>query len=176
MTWVGILIKTKNKFRYNFKDVAVTFNGLDNFLCFLKRPFLLLIYADQGVKSIQDSLVRPSSTLPPLFYARNGRWDYRPVNKWQYGWGALFGACIGFLIFFIFTNHHHPQPNAFVSQHSLNQVDATMAWALQVCNGTACMQQLAIFPTEVWVKVARPLPKLASCESKTQGVYRCIID
>ena len=86
----GDLIKTKYKFRYNFKDVAVTFNGLDNFM-FFKASILLLIYADQGVKSIQDRSVRPSSTLPPLFYARNGRWDYRPVVNGNTG-GAHYLA------------------------------------------------------------------------------------
>ena len=70
--------------------------------------------------------------------------------------GRIIWRMHWFFDFFIFTNHHHPQPDAFVSQHSLNQVDATIAWAQQVCNGTACMQQLAIFPTEVWVKVAAP--------------------
>ena len=59
---------------------------------------------------------------------------------------------------------------------TFGQFEKTIEWAQQVCNGTACMDQLAMFPSEVWVKVSQSVPGLVSCELKTMGVYRCIID
>ena len=52
---------------------------------------------------------------------------------------------------------------------TFGQFEKTIEWAQQVCNGTACMDQLAMFPSEVWVKVSQSVPGLVSCELKQWG-------